>query len=145
MQDCDPKRREVSEVSLIIILVFWLKAFFRLCCRKFHWIEENELWNEKILGICKGWGLGGERASEICTKGKTRTNVVAKPAFGPHFQSGKSLWHIRSMLGLGPVHNKRLAVGTSLVVQWLRIHRTVQGTQVWFRVRELRSHMLWGN
>lgn len=67
MQDCDPKRREVSEVSLIIILVFWLKAFFRLCCRKFHWVEENELWNEKILGICKGWGLGGERASEIRT------------------------------------------------------------------------------
>lgn len=56
MQDCDPKRRERSELSLIIVLVFWLKAFFRLCCRKPHWVEENEFWNEKILGICKGGG-----------------------------------------------------------------------------------------
>ena len=35
--------------------------------------------------------------------------------------------------------------GTSLVVQWLRIHLPVQGMQVPSLVRELRSHMQWGN
>ena len=35
--------------------------------------------------------------------------------------------------------------GTSLVVQWLRIPITMQGTWVRSLVRELRSHMLWGN
>jgi len=39
-------------------------------------------------GKIRGWS---KRNGEYGTKGKTRTNVVAKPAFGPHFQSGKSL------------------------------------------------------
>ena len=34
---------------------------------------------------------------------------------------------------------------TSLVGQWLRIHLAMQGTQVQYLVRELRSHMLQGN
>ena len=36
-------------------------------------------------------------------------------------------------------------LGTSLVVQWLRIHLPMQGTQVRSLVRELRFHMLQGN
>ena len=40
-------------------------------------------------------------------------------------------------------HLKEL--GSSLVVQWLRIHLPVQGMKVWFLDGELRSHMLWGN
>ena len=36
-------------------------------------------------------------------------------------------------------------LGSSLVVQWLRIHLPVQGMKVWFLDGELRSHMLWGN
>ena len=35
--------------------------------------------------------------------------------------------------------------GTSLVVQWSRIHLPMQGTQVWSLVLELRSHMPLGN
>ena len=35
--------------------------------------------------------------------------------------------------------------GTSLVVQWLRIHLSKQGTWVWSLVREVRSHRLQGN
>ena len=35
--------------------------------------------------------------------------------------------------------------GTSLVVQWSRIHLPLQGTQVWSLVRELRFHMPLGN
>ena len=35
--------------------------------------------------------------------------------------------------------------GTSLVVQWLRTCLSMQGTWVWSLVRELRSHMPWGN
>ena len=31
--------------------------------------------------------------------------------------------------------------GTSLAAQWLRLHLPVQGMQVWFLVRKLRSHM----
>ena len=34
-------------------------------------------------------------------------------------------------------------LGTSLVVQWLRIHLPMQGTRVRSRVGELRSHMPW--
>ena len=34
------------------------------------------------------------------------------------------------------------AIGTSLVVQWLRICLAMQGTQVRSLVEELRSHML---
>ena len=32
-------------------------------------------------------------------------------------------------------------VGTSLTVQWLKLHLTMQAVQVWSLVRELRSHM----
>ena len=35
--------------------------------------------------------------------------------------------------------------GTSLVVQWLRIHLPMQETQVQSLVGELRSHILRGN
>ena len=35
--------------------------------------------------------------------------------------------------------------GTSLVVQWLRIHLAMQGTWVRPLVRELRCHMPWNN
>ena len=33
--------------------------------------------------------------------------------------------------------------GTSLVVQWLRIHLSMQGTRVWSLVRERRWHVQW--
>ena len=35
--------------------------------------------------------------------------------------------------------------GTSLVVQWLRIHLPMQRTWIQYLVRELRSHMMQGN
>ena len=35
--------------------------------------------------------------------------------------------------------------GTSLVVQWLRIHLAMKRTQVLSLIRELRFHMWWGN
>ena len=38
-----------------------------------------------------------------------------------------------------------VGLGTSLAVQWLRIHLAVQGMWVQSLVRELRSHMPWGN
>ena len=40
---------------------------------------------------------------------------------------------------------KKILSGTSLVVQWLRIHLPMQGTWVRSLVGELRSHMPWGN
>ena len=36
-------------------------------------------------------------------------------------------------------------LGTSLVIQQLRILLPMQGTQVWSLVQEVRSHMPWGN
>ena len=36
---------------------------------------------------------------------------------------------------------KAKELGTSLAVQWLRLHTSMQGTQAWSLVRELRSHM----
>ena len=37
-----------------------------------------------------------------------------------------------------------LLLRTSLVVQWLRFHLPVQGSMVHSLIRELRSHMTWG-
>ena len=43
------------------------------------------------------------------------------------------------------MHREMLQVGTSLVVQWLRISLAMHGTSVPSLVRELRSHILWSN
>ena len=48
------------------------------------------------------------------------------------------------LIGIEWRRNARDA-GTSLVVQWLRIQLAMQGTWVQSLVREVRSHMLWGN
>ena len=40
---------------------------------------------------------------------------------------------------------ERAMIGTSLVVQWLRIHLPMQGTWVRSLIGELRSHMPQGN
>ena len=40
---------------------------------------------------------------------------------------------------------RKYTVGTSLVVQWLRIHLAMQETQVQSLVQELRSHVLCDN
>ena len=42
-------------------------------------------------------------------------------------------------------HLLKCKFGISLVVQWLRIRLPMQGTRVRSLVKELRSHMLWGN
>ena len=44
---------------------------------------------------------------------------------------------IQMMMATLKTHNS----GTSLVVQWLRIHLAMQGTKVQSLVEELRSHM----
>ena len=41
--------------------------------------------------------------------------------------------------------NYKVGVGTSLVVQWLRIFLPMQGTCIRSLIGELRSHMLRGN
>ena len=46
-----------------------------------------------------------------------------------------------SSTGLGTKGSIKNTDGTSLVVQWLRIHLPIQGTQVRSLVQELRSHM----
>ena len=40
---------------------------------------------------------------------------------------------------------RKIILGTSLVVQWLRICPAMQGTQVPSLIGELRSHMPWDN
>ena len=40
---------------------------------------------------------------------------------------------------------KEIQEETSLVAQWLRICLPMQGMQVQYLVRELRSHVLWGS
>ena len=40
---------------------------------------------------------------------------------------------------------KMYAAGTSLAVQWLRIHLAMQGMWIQSPLRKLRSHTLWGN
>ena len=43
------------------------------------------------------------------------------------------------------ISSSKKITGISLVVQWLRIHLAMQGTQVQSLVGELRSHMPWSN
>ena len=38
-------------------------------------------------------------------------------------------------------HLKKLILGNSLAVQWLRLCTSTAGAQVWYLIRELRSHM----
>ena len=38
-------------------------------------------------------------------------------------------------------HTRMINTGTSLMVQWLRLHHPMQGVWVWSLVQELRSHM----
>ena len=44
-----------------------------------------------------------------------------------------------------PDPNSESSEGTSLVVQWLRIHLSLQGQQVRSLVQELRCHELWSH
>ena len=44
-----------------------------------------------------------------------------------------------------PDPNSESSEGTSLVVQWLRIHLSMQGTQAQSLVQELRRHVLWSH
>ena len=48
------------------------------------------------------------------------------------------------LLSLVVSQNKKPRTGTSLVIQWLRLHLPMQGMWVGSLVRELRSHMPWG-
>ena len=59
------------------------------------------------------------------------------PLFFPSFSATD---HVSST-GLGAKGLIRNTGGTSLVVQWLRIHLPIQGTRVRSLVQELRSHM----
>ena len=50
-----------------------------------------------------------------------------------------------NQLTIRQLSKKRNSLGTSLMVQWLRIHLAIQGTRVWSLVWELRSHMSQGD
>ena len=50
-----------------------------------------------------------------------------------------------SIVFLLRANKQKSAWRTSLVDQWLRICLAMQGAQVPFLVRKLRSHMLWSN
>ena len=43
------------------------------------------------------------------------------------------------------IKDLKTITGSSLMVQWLRIHLPVQGTQVGSLVGELRFHLPWGS
>ena len=54
--------------------------------------------------------------------------------------------HWRTPFAVGGfVIRSNVGFGTSLVVQWLRIHFAMQGMWVWSLVGELRFHILWGS
>ena len=52
--------------------------------------------------------------------------------------------HTRAFRGDGTLFVKKDYIGTSLVVQGLRISLSMQGTQAGSLVGELRPHMPWG-
>ena len=55
-------------------------------------------------------------------------------------QTQKNKYHVISLMW-----NLKYDTGTSLVVQWLRIHLAMQGSWIQSLAEELRSHMLPGN
>ena len=55
-------------------------------------------------------------------------------------QTQKDKYHVISLMW-----NLKYDTGTSLVVQWLRIHLAMQGSRVQSLAEELRSQMLPGN
>ena len=101
------------------------------------WHKWTYLWNRNRITnienrpvVAKGEGVGG----------------------GMEWEAGVSRC---KLLYTGCIHNKVLLystgnyiqypmIGTSLVVQWLRIRLPMWGTRVRSLLRELRSHMPWG-
>ena len=53
----------------------------------------------------------------------------------------KYIWASRQHADLSVIMCKNISLGTSLVVQWLRISLAVKRTQVQSLARELRSHV----
>ena len=53
-------------------------------------------------------------------------------------------YHLKTFSGHNEIIRKTYCLGTSLAVQWLRLHLPMQGVQVGSLVGELRSHMPWG-
>ena len=53
----------------------------------------------------------------------------------------KYIWASSQYADLSVIVYKNISLGTSLVVQWLRISFAMKGTQVQSLVGELRSHM----
>ena len=57
----------------------------------------------------------------------------------------KYIWASSQYADLSVIMYKNMSLGTSLVVQWLRISLAMKGTQVQSPVGELKSHMLQDN
>ena len=99
--------------------------------------------------------------SDYCTYWRTQSSVTALrvPGFGPTGPLWNDLkFHFSKRTHLVPGAEpgtedmatdtapslpvvKKSPVGTSLVVQWLRLCLPMQGTPVWSLVREVRSHV----
>ena len=60
-------------------------------------------------------------------------------------QRSKRKYLERGFLKKKKKKKKKKKIGERRGVQWLRIHLPIQGTWVQTLVRELRSHMPWGN
>ena len=79
-------------------------------------------------------------AGRSTLQGRPQGRNVQRQGSGPSGKSDSQTSHLNITWGL--VRNEDFSE-TSLVVQWLRIHLAMEGTQVQSLVRELRSHRPW--
>ena len=109
--------------TLFTLLIFWLHKphpalWYLLDLHSIFYLNLNEHFKNRFLL---------QKKSEVGQSG-----IIPRP------------WrYIMSLFFLSI--SKISFLGTSLVVQWLRVHLAIQETQVWFLVQELRCHMLGSN
>ena len=98
------------------MMLFWIILGYGLPWRSSGWLQAPD---------AGGTGSVPGRA----------TKILHAPQCGPP-KNPHGLYWIKQNIFL-----KLISPGTSLVVQWLRLHLPVQGVWVWSLIRELSSHL----
>jgi len=117
-------------------------------------VKDRGAWHAAVPGVAKSWTWLNNWTTTTNTNINTHTHtsqIITMSPLNSHNISQESqeknkpnyLSHKIYFKKLNKI--KSLLIGTSLVVQWLRICLPMQGIQVRSLVGEPRSHMLQGN
>ena len=109
----------------------WLTAFFRTGGQQ-HQV------------VCLSWCCACLQQAIYSTFQKISYFWIMRSMVKPENPRAPTHWLIPFAVG-GFVIRNNAGFGTSLVVQWLRIHFAMQRMWVWSLVGELRVHVTWGS